>query len=830
MPNNPTPASVSEFTNWISNDWKTQTASEAAKTTYGTGTGLLYDGFEKAVTKSTGWVPPFGTAATAADAAKLGGNVMKATGIVLGVTLDLGEGASLASQGKTNDAWCKVASAAGGVTGGLAGGTIGGPGLAAVFGYGGSKGAEYLCRKAFDLPIDTGATGSTTPSTLPTPEPLPTAGTPADMAKNLIKFRSSVDYSGGDGAYTVSKGQTLTAIARANGITVKELVDSNPQITDANSIRTGQVIRLPENASGYKAISGQPVGTTSSGLPDDVAQESALAQLITGKEGDVNLVLENSGRIVVQDKATGQTSIVAQDGSVSTTTSQAYWSAQQTSYDQQVAAGMDYGDDLLAYQDYATGQGGIFNDAGGGVLFDAQHTVAITDDGMTWLYDSAVGKTQGWRVDTDGNLVGTQNGTFDDSGKLIDSVLRTDTDNDGTIDQTTATTYTYSDNSADYQTSSTVTDADGKVVKSVTTEVSYNDAGEATRAEFVSDSSGTTKTVYDDAGAVVSEVRVQSGADNIGSAVGTATSFLSLIKAIESGKPLPIVVSGVNTLAAMQQATTGSVNTTLSGAQSVLGAATSLYNLSAAWKQNDATGVFAAGASSLYYGGTAYANMLGYNNVGAAVADGAISAGAAEAIGAAGAAMPYLNLVNDLAHGNTTGVVLDVVCLAFPAAAPFVMVASMIFSMFKSPPTPWGNGKFTFNEDGTIRIQATGGDGGYEPVYNTLAAYQSNLQSIVVQYNQAAPQAQIGLVANRMGSLSYDGGRWTLNTINPDTGAQITLHYGSDGKVQDAAVGSPEYFRSMGEEYVYSALQSGAIAAGWEVQTAANEMDWRDVA
>jgi len=617
MPNNTTPASVSEFTSWIANDWKTQTASEAAKTTYGTGTGLLYDGFEKAVTKSTGWVPPFGSAASAAEAAKLGGNVMKATGIVLGVTLDLGEAAANASQGKTNDAWCKVASAVGGVGGGLGGGIVAGPVGpigAAAGGYLGSKGAEYLCRKAFDLPIDTGTNGSTTPTNVPTPEPLPTAGTPADMAKNLIKFRSSVDYSGDDGAYTVSKGQTLTAIARANGITVKELVDSNPQITDPNSIRIGQVIRLPENASGYKAVSGQPAGTTSSGLPDEVAQESALAQLITGKEGDVNLVLENSGRIVVQDKATGETRIVAQDGSVSTTTMQAYWSAQQASYDQQLAAGMDYGDDLVVYQDYATGQGGIFNDAGGGVLFDAQHTVAITDDGMTWLYDGAIGKSQGWRVDTDGTLVATQNATFDDSGKLTDNVLRTDTNGDGIIDQTTTTTYTYSNNSADYQTSSTVTDADGKVVKSVTTEVSYNDAGEATRAEFVSDSSGTTKTVYDDAGAVVSEVRVQSGADNIGSAVGAATSFLSLIKAIESGKPLPIVVSGVNTLAAMQQATTGSVNTTLSGAQSVLGAAGSLYNLSAAWKQNDATGVFAAGASSLYYGGTAYANMLGYSS------------------------------------------------------------------------------------------------------------------------------------------------------------------------------------------------------------------------
>jgi hypothetical protein len=58
MPPKTTPASVSEFFKWVGNDWTTQPAAEAAKTTYG-------------------------------------------------------EGTSLASQGKTNDAWCKVASAAG---------------------------------------------------------------------------------------------------------------------------------------------------------------------------------------------------------------------------------------------------------------------------------------------------------------------------------------------------------------------------------------------------------------------------------------------------------------------------------------------------------------------------------------------------------------------------------------------------------------------------------------------------------------------------------------------------------------------------------------------
>lgn len=52
---------------------------------------------------------------------------------------------------------------------------------------------------------------------------------------------------------------------------------------------------------------------------------------------------------------------------------------------------------------------------------------------------------------------------------------------------------------------------------------------------------------------------------------------------------------------------------------------------------------------------------------------------------------------------------------------------------------------------------------------------------------------------------------------------QIKYFYNFPAAAKDAAVGSPEYFRSMGEEYIYSALQSGAIAAGWEVQTAAKQ-------
>lgn len=438
-------------------------------------------------------------------------------------------------------------------------------------------------------------------------------------------------------------------------------------------------------------------------------------------------------------------------------------------------------------------------------------------------YSRAALEGGGWHVtQVDVDNTGTRLYEFSGVQASLDGAIRADSEalKDPASGQLIHTSYTYNPNSADYQTLSTVTDADGAVVRSVATDISFNDLGEQTRLEYLTDATGTVRTVYNDAGQPVSRAAVESGTDNLGFAVAATTSFLSLVQAIQAGKPLPMVVAGVNTLAALQ-AGTGSVNTSLAGAQSVLGAATSLYNLSVAWKQGDATGVLASGASSLYYGGQAYAYMAGYSNLGAAAAGGAIGSELAGAIGAAGQAMPYLNLVNSLVHGDAMGVAMATLSIAFPVAAPFIGLATAIFGMFKKdPPPPWGNGQFTFNADGSVRVEAVGAHGGYEAVYNTLAAYQGALGSMVGQYNAAAPKAQIGLIANRMGNLSFNGYEWTLSTIDHDSGATRVLHYDRQGKVVDAPVGSAEYFRSMGEQYIYSALDSGALAPVWEVQTA----------
>ena len=47
-------------------------------------------------------------------------------------------------------------------------------------------------------------------------------------------------------AYTVQQGDTMTKIARENGVTLKELADSNPQIRNLNLIFIGQKINIPD--------------------------------------------------------------------------------------------------------------------------------------------------------------------------------------------------------------------------------------------------------------------------------------------------------------------------------------------------------------------------------------------------------------------------------------------------------------------------------------------------------------------------------------------------------------------------------------------------------
>lgn len=82
------------------------------------------------------------------------------------------------------------------------------------------------------------------------------------------------------------------------------------------------------------------------------------------------------------------------------------------------------------------------------------------------------------------------------------------------------------------------------------------------------------------------------------------------------------------------------------------------------------------------------------------------------------------------------------------------------------------------------------------------------------------PAAKLGLVVNRLPSLHYDTGGAVLTDIDPVTGKDRSIAYGTDGRPRNAVPGSPEFFRTLNEQFIYSALGREAIAPQWEVDTA----------
>jgi LysM repeat protein len=89
----------------------------------------------------------------------------------------------------------------------------------------------YFLPAVLGLGSNTGSTGNPTPrpssvAATPTPSPtVPPAPTPS--------------------VYTIKKGETLSKIATAHGLTLEELLAANPDITNPNRISEGQQIILP---------------------------------------------------------------------------------------------------------------------------------------------------------------------------------------------------------------------------------------------------------------------------------------------------------------------------------------------------------------------------------------------------------------------------------------------------------------------------------------------------------------------------------------------------------------------------------------------------------
>ncbi|MES2876916.1 MAG: hypothetical protein V4713_00750, partial [Pseudomonadota bacterium] len=373
-----------------------------------------------------------------------------------------------------------------------------------------------------------------------------------------------------------------------------------------------------------------------------------------------------------------------------------------------------------------------------------------------------------------------------------------------------------------------VKDSGGRLVSSTSTEYIY-DQTNVSRVETVTNGAGfTVRNLFDDDGLLASSARVQTAANNLIETLSTATDFLSLIKAIQTGQPLPILASGLRLTNDLSNLSGNPTNYELTGVASVAGGILSLLSLDAALERGDTFGTITAGAQAINFGATAYAAFAG--NVGADALTKTF--GADSVFTQLGDALPALSLVNSIIHGDAVGVAIAVTSYAFPPLGLALSVANLIFSLFEDQPeipSTWGSGRFIWNGNG-ISVEATGETGGKEAVSNVMNSVLASMNALIERGRQQNPGAALGIVPNRMPGVSEDTNGFRYTDIDTLTGAEKhpALRFDTSGRPYNAASGSPESFQSITEGIVRSALARGAIAPMWEVQTAKLQNDAGD--
>ncbi len=318
---------------------------------------------------------------------------------------------------------------------------------------------------------------------------------------------------------------------------------------------------------------------------------------------------------------------------------------------------------------------------------------------------------------------------------------------------------------------------------------------------------------------------------------GTLIDALSIIKAIQSGDPLPIAVSGLR-LANDISNLADLPNYNLSGAASVGSSILSILSLEQALQRGDTLAAVTAGAQAISFGAQAYANFATGLDGGKAIQ---AAFGADSAISQLNQALPYLNLVNSIAHGDAIGVAVAVTDMVLMDAAvysvPYIGWAYAAYSIISSlfgdedpPPEPWGSAAAGWSGFGVV-ANAAGEHGGYEAAQGTMNQFIAQLNSLAAYEQSVNPGSAIGVIANRLPSLTYRNYTgFQLTDIDPITGVQRNpeIKYDLTGRPYNAPAGSEQASQSLSERFIRVALARGAVAPMWEVQTAAIQTQYGD--
>jgi LysM repeat protein len=555
----------------------------------------------------------------AGEAGRLPG-IVGVTGTVVSVAVGAGT-----SGGNT----CSVIGVVAGTVGGIAAGAAATPGgpvfqfwVGASAGTLAQKAATALCQTSLGY-VNGAAPASQSSSiqassaqalqqaiattSMPAPVSAPAPSDASSLAASIVKFRPSPDYTGSNGIYTVQSGQNLTGIAKANGIPLSQLLATNPQITDPNSIRSGQVIQLPTNASGY--VPGQ---NNSGGVPNNAVQTSTLTSVLQQSAGSsVSVVTENSGQIAVLSATTGLATVIANDGTVSTISLDSYHQQAQSTYNSYVANGYVNPNTQVSYADYQ-------NNVYGSLNANGQSTIA-TSAGMIYqdangniAAQSATGSLYAYNSSTQQSLLANNSGNGSSATLIADIQATNPTTGNQTNDLKTFNGNGAVQGEVQIGTSSTgavsayISGAGGMI------DLSNSAITLAPGATATITGNGNTITVDSKDQATVvgngntTTLAPPSGLQTLAHALPTVIDALSFIKAIQTGQPLPVVASGLTLANALTSTTVTDaagniVSVTpasygLAGAASVGNGILSVMSLDAALKRGDTLGATIAGA------------------------------------------------------------------------------------------------------------------------------------------------------------------------------------------------------------------------------------------
>jgi VCBS repeat-containing protein/YD repeat-containing protein len=411
---------------------------------------------------------------------------------------------------------------------------------------------------------------------------------------------------------------------------------------------------------------------------------------------------------------------------------------------------------------------------------------------------------------------------------------------------------------------------------STTSQRTYIDGTATKDVTFVDGSS--THTVFGSDGKPVSVTGTAAPLQSFGTAI---QDLNSLVNAIKSGKPLPVLNSGLTLI-------NNQVNPNIGGTQTfnnqplftttaVVSAATSLYSLHNA---------FSGGGTDVQRF-TATANaIVAFNNAANAVASeitgtvinnvaGEVLTGVA---GGISTALPFVNIALSLKDGNYVGAAVGVAAMAFPVVGWVYAAYTLITAINDEPPEAWATGHFRFatpndvanagdlkaiSASGILRVVAPGtsqlnptnvqadivgdafgpervrlllqGNGKVPGDKDYFGGVLGYLNEVIAKETQGSPDRPLGIIPQRLPTLSWHEARqndpgYSVTDIDPLTGQERLpqLRYNDDWTPYNADPTDAEQRLSVFERLINSAVERDAIAPLWEVQTARLQQDIGD--